>query len=84
MSKYVYEVYNLKDKNIAETTGSTLTTSMGDYNFVETFTLDESKGIFVSAGSKSIKNVRTGTYIGIRGEIVLVINVKDSSGGSSS
>lgn len=82
MSKYVYEVYNLKDKNIAETTGSTLTTSMRDYDFVETFTFDESKGIFVSTGSKTMKNVGPGTYIGIKGEIVLVINVKDPSGGS--
>ena len=82
MSKYVYEVYNLKDKNVVETTGFTRTASMGDTAFIETFTFDEVKGIFVSSGSKSIKNVASGTYIGIGGEIVLVINVKDSSGGS--
>lgn len=82
MSKYVYEVYNLKDKNIAETTGFTRTTSMQDSAFVEVFTFDETKGIFVSAGYKSAKSIASGTYIGISGEVVLVINVKDPSGGS--
>ncbi len=82
MSKYVYEVYNLKDKNIVETTGFTRTTSMQDSAFIEVFTFDEIKGIFVSAGYKSAKSIGPGTYAGIEGEIVHVLNVKDPSGGS--
>lgn len=82
MSKYVYEVYGLKDEYTVETVGQTQRTSRRDTDTIETFIFDEKTGKFVSTGYKYMKNVYSGTYARMGGEIVRVINVANPDGGS--
>ena len=82
MSKYVYEVYGLKDEHTVETVGQTQRTSRRDTDTIETFIFDKKTGEFVSTGYRNIKDIGSLVYVRIGREIVLTTNVINPDGGS--
>lgn len=85
MSKYVYEVYNLKSEYSKEMTNPSPSgpglVSRRDTDTIETFTFDEKTGNFISTGYKRIKEIARGNFVKINGNIVFVLNVVNPDGG---
>lgn len=85
MSKYVYEVYDLENKYSKEMTNPSPRgpglVSRRDTDTIETFTFDDKTGNFISTGYKRIKDIVSGNFVKINGNIVFVLDVVSPDGG---